>query len=600
MPPTLRSRLKGQPPKKEAPETEPLPKGNSLRKVVSKTEPPQTRVITMRRSDAPAPEVEINPVTQPIIQASREEEKEANADFKSFFAKHYLDNHGFPTPSIFKQPIAFELFNQDGLFNMRSVVNDIRGLVLLRKDLSHLVIGWNTAMLSLTIREFKKRKIHHTTQYTTQTAQLAIEPKFFFGTNLGINLDEDHPTPKQQRRNDLVMVDISVLREGSVASLSVEHALRKEPDLVIDSQGDIAILGWNRESVSAEKERLQATEHGRKAEMNHELQKMKRYWTERAKTIKAEQSVTYFLALHNSIRAQVNQLPGPPKEFEASYLPGFYMVKVRWADLKEAFQFPGWDSDRPSDKFKCRGREAGPHEMKLHIQPDTELGQDGTFSAKFHFGLIEGTMTLSTSPENLFSDVGHSLDGSLDSSMTTAVEGETTLDNATRDKTEEKDEETRVSKRKLDSVEEESDSSVVSNGQPAQKRVRFTTRSTSPKQGEDIAHENHAQAGDFTHKNQLQPSTSEAPRPSRKDQRHPCVLHIHVPNPRRRRWQHNSGSRCGTTKRRRREPWSLPLHDNDPQVYLGAKGYFKCPAIGDGENKISIYRISSGKRLSTD
>ncbi|KAM7210968.1 hypothetical protein V8F06_013648 [Rhypophila decipiens] len=538
MPPTLRSRLKGQPPKKEAPETEPLPKGNSLIKVVSKTEPPQTRVITMRRSDAPAAEVEINPVTQPIIQASREEEKEANADFKSFVAKHYLDNHGFPTPSIFREPIAFELFNQDGLFNMRSVVNDIRGLVLLRKDLSHLVIGWNTAMLSLTIREFKRPRIHHTTQYTTQTAQLAIEPKFFFGINLGINLGEKHPTPKQQRRYDL------------------------EPDLVIDSQGDIAILGWNRESVSAEKERLQATEHIRKAEMNHELQKMKRYWTERAKTIKAKQTT---------------------EGIDASYLPGSYMVKVRWVDLKEAFRFPGWDSDRPSDKFKCRGREAGPHEMKLHIQPDIELGQDGTFSAKFHFGLIEGTMTLSTSPEKFFSDLGHSLDRSLDSSMTNA----------------QNDEETRSSKRKLDSVEEESDR-VISGGQPAQKRVRFTTRSTSPKQQENIMHENHPQPEVFAHQNQAEPSTSATPRPSRKDQRHPVYFtfsyRILGATDGSTTLAHVTELQSGGEENRGR----FLYYDNDPQVYLGAKGYFKCPEIGDGENKISIYRISSGKQLSID
>ncbi|KAM7219412.1 hypothetical protein V8F06_005146 [Rhypophila decipiens] len=344
------------------------------------------------------------------------------------------------------------------------------------------------------MQSFEKRKSLHICERSQQGDQLVVEPKFFFSQYLGINLDSPGPTPKEHRRNHLVTVEISQLMEPSV-----DHVMVKEPELVLDSCGSIAILGWNHESVDAERKRLQATQNRRAAEKEREIAKTKKYWTEGAEVHKAQRSDAYFWALHNIIRAKGNLAPGPATKFDVSSLAGSYIVKTKWSDLKKEFQFPGWDTGSPTSHFGSQGRKARGDEMKLHVEPDTRPGQEGRFIARFNFGLIKGMMQLSTAEEPVSSRSGANPDNAV-------TEGVRRKDVESRFKSYD-NYSTSAKKRQL---EEDCHGSIASSStaERPQKRVRFDIPSPNPRQD----------AGYKTVNTNIE--TPETPRKSRKEYRH--------------------------------------------------------------------------------
>ncbi|KAM7189878.1 hypothetical protein V8F33_009787 [Rhypophila sp. PSN 637] len=559
MPPVLRSYVKG-------PSSPPAKQENAAatvnpKKTPATSEPENTRntekpKIIMRLRDPKAPPTEDKKPMPEVTKASLKDEKEANANFSAFVTKYYLDDNGRPDRSKTRHPIAFELYNQDNLWNMRTVVNDIQGLVLLRPDSFNLVIGWNTAMLPHTCKAFEKRKSLHICERSQQGDQLAVEPKFFFGQYLGINLNSPGPTPKEHRRNHLVTVEISQLMEPSV-----DHVMVKEPELVLDSCGSIAILRWNRESVDAERERLHATQIRRAAEKEGELLKSKKYWTERAEVHKGQQSDAYFWALHNIIRAKNNRAPGPATKFDVSCLAGSYIVKTKC----------------PTSRFGCQGREARSDEMKLHVEPDTRPGQEGRFIARFNFGLIKGMMHLSADEERVSS------------------RSRVDPDNAVTEAVQRKDVESRFKsyenynpRGKKRQFEEDSHGSIESSStaERPQKRVRLDIPSPKPRQ-------------DAGHKTpNANSETPETPRTSRKEHRHTIKFSF--------TYQLTDTKNSTNTEAPQAVLYMdednrgrFLYYDGDAQVYLGAKGYLRCLGISDGLNKISIYRISEGKPIDT-
>ncbi|KAM7184438.1 hypothetical protein V8F20_012222, partial [Naviculisporaceae sp. PSN 640] len=495
-----------------------------------------------------------------------------NQDFAKFVAEHFLDAQGNPDPDRSQSPIELELTEDARFAQMWATTKNVKGLILLRKDETQIIVGWENELWDSTVKAFNKHRPLNREKWNLHTAFINCEPKHFLRRFLSLDLNLGWHPQLGSRDQDLVILNTPKLFDQSL----LEDLQQREPELVIQQYKGLAVMGWDSARVEAEIRRLRAKGFNQDSDRDAEACHRVKHWQLEMRIRKNIDPRAYLWARHGVVCAVMDRAPGPPRRFETAYVPGSYIVEIAWSKLKQEYQFAGWESTDAKSKLLCRGQKPARHQMMFHVDETLHSNEGGqqTLRGHFNFGLIEGIMSL-TLPVKFGKDDEKTMSGeqnndSIDEGQNNrSIPEETSAGASTATQTQAGPVATTPSTRNLRKR------SAPAAATPAPEPKRQRTRGNGGQRNKRITYINEevplkATAVDFSMK---------------------C-----------RTVHHNSETLADTSSSALDNADTghgyLVYNDGDDRLFQRAQGHFWCPAIAEGPQQLTLYRVAEGGVLT--
>ncbi|KAK4136635.1 hypothetical protein BT67DRAFT_454429 [Trichocladium antarcticum] len=290
---------------------------------------------------------------------------EAASDPRRFVAKYFLDAQGRPDREKTKKPLSVaERYHVDEL---REALKAIPGLAT-HPASGTVLVGWDTAMEKGIEDEFARLESRYSTRADVQSRQATVDLKLFLKRSLAIDIDGSAPT-MEARPSAPVTLFKWCLGDSRLS----EIILSKASGLHLKELDQFSVIGWDAAMVDAEIARL---------EEDRQRQIEKEEADERAACEQAEAEKTARWKRrckgNDELAAKQSRLPGP---LDLQHLPGTYLVQWH-GERGEGYNDPHHEDDL----------------MKINIcSPKSPYGVVASFS----FGLVEGTMLLALSKQEV-------------------------------------------------------------------------------------------------------------------------------------------------------------------------------------------------------
>ncbi|KAK4194005.1 hypothetical protein QBC40DRAFT_239358 [Triangularia verruculosa] len=298
----------------------------------------------------------------------------ANCDPKRFVKKYFLDSHGNPDQTKTKEPLKFRVFYKSVSDEMKQACSEVPGLGF-HHDLLMAFVGWEGTIKDGIDKEFARLEAKYSAnKQKLHSAQADVDLSLLLRQQLAIEADGTLIAGMDTKPVTTIILDRweFVIGKRNVPEIIVS----KCPGLVMKDFGRIAVIGWDTVQVDAEIHRLKE-----EREREKELAKEREREAEAEEQARKEAAWNRRIAGYHRLLAACQDSPN--SILGLSDLPGRYVVKATSDSLR-------------SYSTNDQGGDA----MAVNIFSTPSSNTHGV-KASFHFGIVEGTMLLGMSREDV-------------------------------------------------------------------------------------------------------------------------------------------------------------------------------------------------------